>query len=193
MSGAPVLEAVARAAAELTRAAGAAVLAVRDDELVVLAAAGPEPGRTVGEHLERGDGALAYALAAGQTLAVSPARREGEGATRDANDEAAATICVPCLGADGVIGALELRGAPQGEPFGVSAGRVAEALAVIAAAELEENRGTAAVAAPGELAAELGRLAAEDALRYRAIASAVSALLAVAERPLDAGRARGGG
>ncbi len=192
--GPPVLQAVARAAAELTQAAGATVLAVRDDELVVLATAGPEPGRAVGERLERGDGALAYALAAGQSLAVSPARpRPGEGAPTAATDEPVATMCVPCLGTDGVIGALELRGTPMGEPFDVSAGRIAEALAVIAAAELEEDPGTRAVPSPSELAAELDRLSADDAPRYSAIASALAALLAAAERPLDPGAARGTG
>jgi len=156
-----VLNAIAQAAAELTDAGEAAVVAARGDEIVVVAVAGARAERTVGQRLTTGDDALSFALAGGQSLSVG------------------SSTCVPCLGADGVLGALALRGGPAAGSFGVEATRTATLLAAIAAAHLEEGGGYRASArTPSELGAELAELAASDTSRYDAIASALETLLA---------------
>jgi GAF domain-containing protein len=187
----PVLAAVARAATELTGARGAVVVAVRDRGALVLATAGPEPGRAVGEQLdptrivgdrlEAGNDTLSFVLASGQALSIVLADGDDQGdlATRGHAASGAASLCVPCVAAEGVVGALELIGGSGSGSFDVAATRVAELLAEIATAALAEDGGTPATApAPDELAAELTALAAIDQTRYRAVARALESLLA---------------
>jgi hypothetical protein len=158
-----VLEAVVHGAAEATGAAGVALVALRDEELRVLAIGGDRDGRAPGEVVVPGDGPLGYVLASGQPLSLSPGADE-------------ATLCVPCLGPEGVLGALELRGA---QPFTPEASRLAALFADVAAAALQESGlATESGPSPAELAAELARLAEADPARYAAMASVIGALLA---------------
>jgi hypothetical protein len=168
VSTAPQLfQAIASGAADATDAAGAAVVGARGDEVEVVAVAGTAPGRSAGDPVPPGEESLGFVLASGQTLSLGP------------RDGSAAVLCVPCLGAAGVLGALELRAAPGVESFSPEANRLATLFAEIAAAALvagglEVDTGPS----PAELAAELTRLAEADPGRYAAIASVVGALLA---------------
>jgi hypothetical protein len=78
-----------------------------------------------------------------------------------------------------VLGALELRGTQELEPFTPQAGHLAALFADVAAVALED---AGATADPGpsaaEIGAELARLAEADPARYAAIASVIGALLA---------------
>jgi GAF domain-containing protein len=176
-----VLSAVARAATELTDASEATVVAVRGERVMVVAVAGLEPRRRVGEYLEPGDDTLSFVLACGQSLSVAPTDgdRQGDAAARPPAASSAASLCVPCVGAGGVVGAVELsRRSPSG-PFDVAATRVAELLSDIATAALADDRGSPSGGpTPDELSSELAQLAAIDEPRYRAIAWALEALLA---------------
>jgi GAF domain-containing protein len=177
----PVLSAVAHAAAELTDAKRAAVVALRGRRAIVVAAAGLEPRRTVGEQVGPSDDTLSFVLACGQSLSVGPpdGDRHGDAAARPRAAAGTATLCVPCVGPEGVVGALELNGRLQSGPFDVAATRVAELLAEIVTAALAEDRGSPSTApTPDELASELAQLAVIDEARYRAIAWALESLLA---------------
>jgi GAF domain-containing protein len=89
-----------------------------------------------------------------------------------------AVLSVPCLGAEGVLGLIEVRGGPSLEPFSPDATRMATLFAELAAAALEEAGDGAESAPPAaELGAELSRLAEADPDRYRAVASVIGALL----------------
>jgi hypothetical protein len=175
-----VLTTIAQAAAELTAASSVAVVVGRGQEVVVVAVEGAEPQRTVGDRLGAGDDTLSFVLAGGQSMSVAPAPGAGHGAPDLGTPAQAsrASMCVPCMADDAVIGALELRGPAGGAPFGIDAVRVATLLADVVTAELLAERGSrASVPAPGELGAELAQLAARDSARYEAIASVVEALL----------------
>jgi GAF domain-containing protein len=177
----PVLSALARAATELTDASEATVVALRGQRVIVVAAAGREPRRRVGEHLAAGDDTLSFVLACGQSLSVvqTDGDRQGDATAPPQATARPASLCVPCVGAGGVVGALELSGRPQSGPFDVAATRVAELLAEIATAALAEDRASPSTApTPEELASELAQLAAIDEARYRAIAWALESLLA---------------
>jgi hypothetical protein len=166
-SGPHLFQAIASGAADATDAAGAAVVGARGDEVEVVAVAGSAPGRSAGDPVAPGDDSLGFVLASGQTLSLGP------------RDGSVAVLCVPCLGAEGVLGALELRAGPGVDSFSPEASRLAALFAEIATAALvagglEVDTGPS----PAELAAELARLQDADPSRYAAIASAVSALLA---------------
>lgn len=177
----PLLQAVARAAAALTDAGEAAVIALHGEEIVVLAVAGAEAQRTPGQRLAPGEDPLSYALAAGQSLTLAPTRtRAGPGTAEDQEAVSQqASLCIPCSGDDGIVGALDLRGRAGAGLFSQAAARAAVLLADIVTAALEaaEEGGRPAAPAPGELAAELAALAASDASRYGAIAGALQSLL----------------
>jgi hypothetical protein len=177
----PVLDAVARAACELTGAAYVAIVGVRGEEAVVLAVAGAEPQRTAGDVLRPGDDALAFVLACGQALSLAPppAATAAGGAPG-----VVPAMCIPCLGPEGVTGALELRGRSGAGTFDPVATRAAAVLAEIVTAELERAPdadgadGRRPPAAPAELAAALAALARRDRERYARLARALDALLA---------------
>jgi GAF domain-containing protein len=191
----PVLSAVARAATELTDAGHATLVAVRGQRVIVVAVAGTgarrrvgeslapvgEQRQPVGEQLEPGDDTLSFVLSCGQSLSVGPADgdRRGDAPPPARAEGRPACLCVPCVGTDGVIGALELSGGARSGPFDIAATRVAELLAEIATAALAEDRADPTSApAPEEIASGLARLAATDEVRYRAIAWALESLLA---------------
>jgi GAF domain-containing protein len=159
----PVLAAIARAAAELTEATGSAVVALRGSALMIVAVGGSDPTRAIGER-PASDDSLSYVAAGGQSLSLADAH--------------GASLCVPCVRGEGVVGALELRRGAAAGPFSVAAARVAELLADVLAAELQQHRdGRGSAPPPEELAGELAELAIADRVRYEAIAWALAALL----------------
>lgn len=173
------LQVLTQATAELTGAAEAAVVAVLEDEVVVVAVAGTEPLRCVGEHLRAGDDTLAFVVACGQSLSVipPPVRDPAAGAT-----SGRASMCLPCYGEEGVVGGLELRGHAGAGPFTPHAVRAAALLVDVVTAELEDAARTGSMRtmapSPRQLGAELVELAAADTARYGAVAWALEALLA---------------
>jgi GAF domain-containing protein len=159
----PVLSAIARAAAELTEASGSAVVALQGSARVVVAVGGSDPTRAIGDRPAPED-SLSFVTAGGQSISLAEAH--------------GASLCVPCAGANGVVGALELRRGAGAGPFSLEAARVAALLADVLTAELEQGRdGRGNAPTPSELAGELAQLAATDRLRYEAIAWALAALL----------------
>jgi GAF domain-containing protein len=178
MSGAGVFDAIARAAVEATDAAAVAVIARRGEDLRVVATAGADGIRAVGDQVAPGEESVGFVLASGQTLSLGPQSNRPEGAGR-VHRAPGAVLSVPCLGGGGVLGLIEVRGGPGIEPFSPEATRVATLFAEIAAAMLEESgERTEAVPPPAELGAELARLADDEPARYSAIASVIGALLA---------------
>jgi len=178
VTGARVFDAIARGTAEATGAASVAVIGRHDEDLRVVAAAGPEAGRKVGDEVAPGEESVGFVLASGQTLSLGP-QTEKPGGAGMVHRAPGAVLSVPCLGGEGVLGLVEVRGHPGIEPFPPDATRVTTLFAEVAAAMLEEA-GDGADSTPGaaELGAELGRLADADPARYSAIASVIGALLA---------------
>jgi hypothetical protein len=173
-----LLHAIAQGAAEATGAASVTLVGRRDDELRVLAAGGDDPAHAVGDEVPPGNESLGFVLASGQTLALGP-RLEPSSESKGVHRTPSATLCVPCLGTEGVLGALELLGRPGVTSFEPEATRLATVFAEIAAAALlAGGLGVEAGPSHGELAAELARLQDTDPARYAAIASVLGALLA---------------
>jgi hypothetical protein len=139
---------------------------------VVAVSANGRRRRRMGESLpmEAAD-SVGFVLASGQPLSI------GSESSADPSTSAQPLLVVPCLGDQGVLGALEILGAPGAEPFGPAVGRLAALFADIAAAVLEDDAGAAAAPSPAELAAELSRLAEAEPSRYVAVAATLEALL----------------
>jgi len=168
-----VYAAIARGAAEATGAATAIVVGRHGEDVHVLAVEGEAQGRAVGEDVMAGESSLGFVLASGQALSL--ARREAP----EGGDASDASLCVPCLGTVGVLGALELRGRPDADSFTPEAGRLAALFADVAAASLAAgDLGAEPGPSPAELGAELAQLAEADPARYGAVASVIGALLA---------------
>jgi len=178
VTGARVFEAVARGAAEATGAASVAVIGRQGEDLHVVGVAGTDSARRVGDEVAPGEESVGFVLASGQTLSLGP-QAEKPGGAGMVHRSPGAILSVPCLGGDGILGVVEVRGRPGVQPFSPEATRAATLFAEIAAAMLEEA-GDGAEATPGaaELGAELARLADADPTRYSAIASVIGALLA---------------
>lgn len=178
MNGSRLFDAIARGAAEATGAASVAIVARGGDELRVVGAAGADGARTVGDAVAPGEESIGFVVASGQTLSLGaqPEKADSAGVMHRAPG---ALLSVPCLGAEGVLGVVEIRGRPGLEPFSPDATRIATLLAEIAAAALEAGGdGPENAPAAAELGAELARLAEADPKRYSAIASVIGALLA---------------
>jgi hypothetical protein len=159
-----VHQAIVDLAAEALDGSAVTLFARRGEDVVVLAAGGADATPA-----DRGpDGQLQYVLATGQPLSLGAS----PGDTRP-------LLCVPCAGAEEILGALEIRGAADRGPFSPEATRLATLVADLAGGVLEsDDTAAAAPPSPAELASELARLARTDARRYDAVASALAALLA---------------
>lgn len=178
MTGGRVFDAIARGAAEATGAASVAVIGRDGDGLRVIGVAGSEAGHAVGDAVSPTHESIGYVLASGQTMSLGPQTDRAD-ASGGVHRAPGAVLSVPCLGAEGVLGVVEVRGGPGLEPFSPDAARVATLFAEIAAAALEEaGDGAQAAPAAAELHAELARLAEADPTRYAAVASVIGALLA---------------
>jgi hypothetical protein len=141
---------------------------------VVAVSANGSRWRRMGESLpvDAAD-SVGFVFASGQPLSIGSESSADQGASAQAGP----LLVVPCLGDQGVLGALEIRGDPGAEPFGQAASRLAALFADIAAAVLEDDAGAAAAPSPAELAAELSRLAEAEPSRYVAVATTIEALL----------------
>jgi hypothetical protein len=132
---------------------------------VVALAAGGKDAAPAGR---AADSQLQYVLATGQPLSIGTSP-----------GDARPLLCVPCVGAEEILGALEIRGAAERGPFAPEATRLAALVADLAGAVLDSGDAPAATRpSPAELGSELTRLAETDARRYDAVASVLGALLA---------------
>lgn len=164
----PVVYAVAEAARRAAHAEAARVLASSDKGLEAAAVAGSEPSWRQGETLPADSQGVGYVVASGQPLSVAAPGPDGR-----------PRLCVPCMLEGEPIGALELVGSPGQDAFSLQAAEVATLFAGVAVAALmADDAGVPTAPSPRELAAELGRLDANDPARYASVARAVSALLA---------------
>ncbi len=175
----PTLAAVVEAAVDATAAAQGWLLAVSDDELIAVAAAGGDaPGSRVGTR-RAASGAAGYVAGSGQPAALrvssSDVSNEGAGGL---DGIPAGILAVPC-GDDDVIGVLELVHATDSDGvFSFDDVEIASLLAQVAGAALTESPETSgSVPTPAELAGELERLLSADPSRYAAVATMVQAVL----------------
>lgn len=174
----PTLQAIVDQALRTTGASTGWLLAVADDALRVVAAAGAAAeqdlvGRTVSP-----TGARGYVLSSGQPAALMP--QSGDSANDGAGGFVGiptSVLAVPC-GDEAALGVLELADKASALPFTFDD---IDALAVLAsvagAALLEQDVVPVDVVSPAELAAELERLANRDPRRYADAARMIESLL----------------
>jgi len=176
------LQAITEAAAEAAAASYAWLLASEGDGLAVVTATGPDVGATVGRAIPAGQGTAGYVLSSGQPLAVQLHPEDtGPWAAEHAllGRPPETILSVPCPGAAGVHGVLELLDKTQG-PFSFDDVEVVSLLGTIAGAALGDGgvlRGPPVVS-PDELGSELRQLFADDPPAYARIAAVLQALLA---------------
>ena len=177
-----VLDALIDAAVDATGAARGWLLAADGPELVVVAASGRR-----GPVGARGPGATSgwagSVMQSGLPVALVPApddpRFRGD-LIMGPGERPTSLLCFPCRHQGRTVGGLQLVDKAQGAPFSIDDVEIVTWLADVAGAALDDT-GTGAPTAPpgpGELGAALGRLAAQDPARYRAVATVIAELLA---------------
>lgn len=178
----PVLAAVLRAAASATNATAGWLLAVRGEELEIVAVAGDVDAAFVGSRVAGASGTAGYVIGSGQPLALSSGRddpRLGEGVAAAVGRRPSSVVCVPCEDDGEVAGALELVDKAGGGSFSFDDVELTTLLASIAAVALTSGSDQRqAVPAPEALSGELRALAAADPRRYATTATLVASLLA---------------
>jgi GAF domain-containing protein len=178
----PLLVALADCAVHVTGALRGWIVVREDERLTVVAGAGAGASALVGRELDGETEAetVRFVVASAQPFAMAPHPDESRGPAGLAGlvgDGPAPLVCVPCIGRDAVIGALEMSRPAGADGFAPDDVALATALAHVAAVALGQQGGGAAAATPKELAEELAQLQASDSERYSHIAAAVSALL----------------
>jgi GAF domain-containing protein len=181
VAGDRVLDAVVQAAVQITGAAAGWLVVGHDDRLQVVAAAGEGAATLLGRTVPSGSGAAGFVVASGQPLALAGGgdeARMAEGVPALLGRTSRAVLCVPCADDNAVLGALELVDKIGGVRFTFDDVEIATVLAGIGAAALAHALPLLSTPSPAELAGDLQRLAAIDPNRYRAVATALDALLA---------------
>jgi len=158
----PTLRALARVAVEGTGAARGRLLATspESNELHLVAAHG---GSDVWQARSPGDIAR-YVVASGQPQVLSH------------GSQVPATLCVPCVYDDEVVGTLELEDKGAGLAFTIDDLELAVLLGGIAGVALVRSP-EPAVPDPSRLVADLSRLAVADGTRYATVARWLRTLL----------------
>lgn len=178
MSVRPTFQAIVDHATSATGASSAWLLAVVGDGLQVIATAGLASGNTTIGTVITPTGAQGYVLSSGQPAALMPQPNNL------ANDGAAgfpgvpiSVLAAPC-GDETVLGVLEVAEKEGAAPFTFDDIDAVAVLASIAGAALsEESVAADEVSSPGELAAELTRLATQSPARYADTARIIESLL----------------
>lgn len=180
-AAAPVLQALLRAAMDMTGAACGFVLRAEGDVLRVAAAVGDGTAGVVGRELAAGEGLAGYVVESQQPIALRPSGddpRLGGDVAGLLAAQPSSVLCVPCATDDDLVGALELLDSAAGQ-FTLDDVEFATALADIAGAALTSGHDALAhVVSPDDLAGELERLSVVDPERYATVATVVAALLA---------------
>jgi GAF domain-containing protein len=180
MTTSATLQAVLDAAATSTGAAAAWLIAPAEHQLRLLAARGV-PGAPVGDLVPSGSTFADYVLSTAQPVAVQPRADDEQAALarRLTGADVGALVSVPCAGDDDVVGVLELirgEGAPS---FDFDDVEIATMLGDVAGAAITEHVSAPEPPSPTDLTQALAGLAATDPVRYRHLAEAVAALLAI--------------
>lgn len=181
----PVLAAIVKAAADVTRAVAGWVVGIDGEGLVVRAVAGKAPESLVGTPVAASGGAVGYVVSSGQPLALAARAgdaRAAEGLAAVLGRAPGSVLCVPCEADDAVVGALELVDKAGGGSFSFDDVELVTLLAGIAGVALVARVAGDAVRSPptpspSELADGLARLAADAPARYLAVAAAVASLV----------------
>ena len=176
----PVLQALTQAAVDATGAAQGWMLQLGDGELVVVSAAGDDPGQVIGVTVAADAGSAGFVVSAGQPLAISPQADDplgGEGVAASLGRRPTSLLCVPCGTEDAVLGVLELIDKSDGGRFTIDDVEMATLLGGIAGAALADGDVGVAPPAPAELSRDLAALANDDPARYATVAPLVAALL----------------
>ena len=117
-------QAIVDVAVEALDGSAVTLFARRGEDVEVLAAGGVDATLA-----DRGaDGQLKYVLATGQLLSLGASP-----------GDARPLLCVPCVGAEEILGALEIRGPAEHGPFSPEATRLASLVADLAGGGLESD------------------------------------------------------
>ena len=175
------MQALVRVAVEATRASAGWLLERERDELVVRAAESDDPGRLIGRRVPIA-GTAGFVVSSSQPLALSNVGADARFAgARDRTMLAASTsvVSVPCSDDDETRGVLEVIDKDGGARFSYDDLELVTLLADIAGPMLvHDDDGAPPVPQPYELADGLSRLAVSNPVRYAALATAITSLLA---------------
>lgn len=173
----PIYQAIVDEAVAATGAACGWLLGRQSTGLVVLAVAGPtDPAVPIGSTVAV-VGARGFALSADQPTALVPAPSDLSNAGVGGFPGVPPSLVVAPGPDGGAI--LEVADKTTGGAFTFEDIELLSAFANIAGPAVQEHsEGSAAVAAPAQLAAELAALAEIDVRRYREVAQVLEALLA---------------
>jgi hypothetical protein len=159
----PALQALADAAVQILDASAATIAARTPDGVSVAAVAG-DAAYVVGEPVTEDSETLGFVFVSAQPSAA-------------VGDDERPVVCVPCLTAQGVVGAFEAARDRGATAFGTAEIDAATALADVAAAVLAAGDGAQRAPSAAELATELARLEQADPLRFQTVAALTRALL----------------
>ena len=171
----PALQASVQAAISATGASSGWLLAVGDDQFVVVAASGADPRALLGS-TRRLVGVAGYALGSGQPAAVQIRSGDADNAgAGNSGGEPGSLLAAPCIDpATGEVGGvLELAGAPAGRFTFDDVETIALISEIAGAALGDVVPPPPSPPSPAALAALLARLEGQDAVRYGAIADLV--------------------
>jgi GAF domain-containing protein len=176
-----VLQAIVDATVAVSAAELGWILALRQDRLHVVAAAGWSAQQVVGTVVDADQGSAGYVVSSGQPLAIVPRDSQPHllspvAAVLGSRPES--VLSVPCDGGGSVSGVLEVVGKAGGERFSIDDLELATLLGGIAGVALDHStEWSPAVPTIAELGAQLGGLADADPSRYAVLAPAISAML----------------
>jgi GAF domain-containing protein len=176
----PVFQALVDTVAEGTDALVAWMVARDGGRLRVVAAVGEATHGLIGQSVGEGDGIAGYVVASGQPLALTGSSRDprlAEGVASLIGRRPGTVLCVPCLGAESVVGAIEAVDKRGSGAFTFDDVELAGLLARIGGAALADTSNDRAVRSPAELARDLERLAAAEPARYAVVAEVLESLL----------------
>jgi GAF domain-containing protein len=175
------MQALVTAAVDATGAAGGWLLQREHDELVVRAAHGDDPGQLIGRRVPL-SGTAGFVVSSSQPLALSNVGADARFASDRDNALlpcSNSVLSVPCSDEDQTRGVLEIVDKAGGAGFSYDDLELVTLLADIAGPMLAHTDDSGrAVPEPHELADALNRLAVSNPIRYAALATAISSLLA---------------
>ncbi len=174
----PVHQALVDAACSATGADHGWLLAVGNDALEVLAAAGgADPNALVATEVSV-EGARGFAVMSGQPAALQPGADDTSNSGAGGGEGVPGSVlATPCSHED-VVGVIEVVRGQGGAAFSFDDVEIVSLLADIAGAAIADGEAdTIEVTSPARLSVELSELAANDSQRYADVARVVEALL----------------
>lgn len=177
----PVLLALTEAAVSGTGGSDGWLLALRGEQLEVVAASGALAASIMATTVPADAGTAGFVVGSGQPIAIAPQADHPwatSGIAAVLGRRPGSVLSVPCDSETGVQGALEVVDKYGGGMFTFDDVELATLLAGVAGAALR-SRAAGAIRAPepGELAGDLRHLAENDPSRYEAVATMLAALI----------------